>query len=300
MQLLFRQFAFILLTTLMATAIVAQERPKVVAVNYPLQYLAQRLMGDYADVVFPVPADVDPSYWRPSISDISMIQSSDLILLNGAGFATWADRVTLPRSRLVNTSADIEDQYIVTESVTHSHGEGGEHSHEALASYLWLDPSLALAQAEAIANAVIQRDLLPASEVKGRLEDLRAELSNLDQKNRSALPDASNTGIIATHPRYQYLGRAYDLSIVSLEWEAGADPSAAQLVELRTLKEQTNADVIIWEAEPPASAIEAANAIGLKSVVFPTLVQRPKDESFADAYENAILMLSKAIQNTSN
>jgi len=129
-----------------ATAATAQDPTRVVAVNYALKYFAERLLEDEAEVIFPVPQDVDPSFWRPSIADISQIQSADLILLNGAAFATWIDRVSLPRSKLVNTSAAIEDQYIFTESVTHSHGEGDSHSHENLASYLWLDPTLAKTQ----------------------------------------------------------------------------------------------------------------------------------------------------------
>ena len=133
------------LAFLAATALIAEDRKHIVVVNYALQYFAERLTEGSVDVDFPVPRDVDPAFWRPAIADISRIQSADLILLNGAGFATWIDRVSLPRARVVNTSAAIEDKFIVTESITHSHGEGGAHSHEGLASYLWLDPSLAAA-----------------------------------------------------------------------------------------------------------------------------------------------------------
>ena len=128
----------------------AQERPLVVTVNYPIQYFASRLVEDDAEVRFPVPEGIDPSFWRPTIADISSIQSADLILLNGAGFATWIDRVSLPRSKTVDTSAEVRDRFISTETITHSHGDGGEHSHEGIASYIWLDPSIAIAQAEAI------------------------------------------------------------------------------------------------------------------------------------------------------
>lgn len=61
---------------------------------------------------------MNPSFWRPSISDISGIQSADLALLNGAGFATWVDRASLPRSKGMNTSTDIEEQFVATESLT--------------------------------------------------------------------------------------------------------------------------------------------------------------------------------------
>ena len=77
---------------------------RVYVVNYPLQYFAQRIGGDLVEVEFPAPADIDPAFWAPTAEAISAFQSADLILLNGAGYARWVDRVTLPTSKLVNTS----------------------------------------------------------------------------------------------------------------------------------------------------------------------------------------------------
>lgn len=279
---------------------IAQDRPQVIAVNKALQYFAERLLRDAADVVFPVPEGVDPSFWRPSIADISTVQSADLILLNGAGFATWIDRVSLPRSRIVNTSAGIEDRFIVTESITHSHGDGGEHSHEGLASYTWLDPTLAIAQAEAIAAAVIARDLAASEDVEARLEGLRAELTAMDATARDALSGAEGVAMIATHPRYQYFARRYDLSITSLEWDAGAMPSAEELADLERLATELDARVLIWEAEPPGDAIEAATSLGLTSVVFEPYAGQSTYDTFLDAYADAVSGISEAIRPGSN
>lgn len=295
MQTMLMRGALIVLGLLVATFATAQERPKIVAVNYPLQYFAERLLGDAADVVFPVPADVDPSFWRPSIADISMIQSADLILLNGAAFATWIDRVSLPRSRLVNTSAALEDRFIAIESITHSHGEGREHSHEGLASYIWLDPTLAIAQAEAIAKAATERALAPPDDITAKLDTLRAELLGLDQTTQSLLAGGTNVILIATHPRYQYFGRRYGLEIASLEWEAGAAPNSEQLAELLDLKQQTGAEVLIWEADPPMAALRAVEELGMQNVVFPPLAHKPEGADFVNSYEDSVLALSTAL-----
>lgn len=294
MKRVFQCLTAALLVMAMATVASAQERPRIVAVNYALQYFAEQLVGDAAEVVFPVPEGVDPSFWRPSIADISMIQSADLILLNGAGFATWIDRVSLPRSRLVNTTKGVEDQFIVTESITHSHGDGGEHSHEGLASYTWLDPMLAIAQAEAIAAAVSRRNLAPAADVETRLAALRADLEALDTEAASTLQGASDVAMIATHPRYQYFGRRYGLSISALEWEAGAMPTEAELSDLKALTEETGARVLIWEAAPPDVAIAAAQQFGLQSVTFAPLAQPNADASYAAAFAQAVADISQA------
>jgi zinc transport system substrate-binding protein len=274
---------------------VAQERPVVVTVNYPLQYMAEQLLGEAAEVVFPVPEGVDPSFWRPGISDISMIQSADLILLNGAGFATWVDRVSLPRARIVNTSAGIEGSFIATESITHSHGDGGEHSHEGVASYLWLDPSLAMLQAEAIAEAATARGLSPSDDVETRLESLRTELEAMDAVARDALAPAQGLSMIATHPRYQYLARAYGLSIASLEWDAGAMPSDEDLADLQALIQETGARILIWEREPPAAAMDATSELGVENTVFNPLSVAEAGSSFTEAFTSAVDDLSQTV-----
>ena len=276
-----------------SNAAVAQDNRRVVTVNYPLQYFAERLLGDAAEVVFPVPQDVDPSFWRPSVSDITMIQSADLILLNGAGFATWIDRVSLPRSKLVNTTSAIEDQFIITKSITHSHGDGGEHSHEGLASYVWLDPLLAIAQAEVVADAITARGLAPADDVAAGLSVLRADLEALDAEASTVLGDLQGVAVIATHSRYQYFARRYGLSISSLEWEAGAMPTDAEMANLQALVDKTQARVLIWEAEPPAEALAAATDLGLQNVVFAPLAHGVDGQSFTAAYADALIAMAQ-------
>ena len=58
---------------------------------------------------------------------LELSSSADLILRNGAGYARWVDRVTLPASKVVDTSAGFRERYLYLESVaTHSHGPQGE------------------------------------------------------------------------------------------------------------------------------------------------------------------------------
>ena len=93
---------------------VAAERLVVYAVNYPLQYFAQRIAVDHVEVVLPVPPDVDPAFWQPDAAAIGDLQRADVILLNGAGYAKWVSRVSLPLRKLVDTSAGFSDRYIGT------------------------------------------------------------------------------------------------------------------------------------------------------------------------------------------
>jgi zinc transport system substrate-binding protein len=129
----------------------AEERLQVYTVNYPLAYFAERIVGDLAEVTFPPPPDVDPAFWMPDPKTIAAYQGADLILLNGADYAKWMSKVSLPLSRLVDTSRGFEDQYIQQANLsTHSHGPGGEHTHGGVAfnDLAGSEPSRATSQSD--------------------------------------------------------------------------------------------------------------------------------------------------------
>ena len=277
---------------LLASAATAAERPVVAAVNYPLAYFAERLGGDAVEVLFPVPADRDPAFWRPKLAEIAAIQQADVIALNGAGYAGWTTKASLPRSRVANTSAAFKSAYIETETITHSHGEDGEHSHEGIATHTWLDFSLAARQAEALAAAMRRRAPELADQIEAALPELLADLKALDDAARDAGAALDGASIIATHPRYQYLARAYRMNIRSLEWEAGAAPTAAQWDELEALSARTGASVLIWEAEPPKEARERAAALGLRDAVVPALANKPDGTDFVSAMRASLKALT--------
>lgn len=281
--------------SLIGTRAVAQDRLSISAVNYPLAYFAERIAGDVADVRFAVPDDVDPSFWRPGIADITAIQSSDLILLNGAGFADWTARTTLPRSRSVMTSAAFEDAFIATETITHAHGEGGQHSHTGTANYLWLDFAQAQMQAEAIAAAILRRAPEAEDTIAMNLAALVADLNALDTQAREVGAAAQGVQMIASHPRYQYFARAYGIAIDAVEWGRGEPVSDARLAALQELAEGTNATVFIWEAEPDEAARAAVESLGMTNVVFPPLANRPTGDDFMGAMSASLQRLRQGV-----
>lgn len=287
-----RMLAFAL--AFIAGAAAAAEKPVVAVVNYPLAYFAERLGGDAIEVLFPVPPDRDPAFWRPSLADIAAIQKADLIALNGAGYAAWTTKASLPRSRIVDTSAPFSDRFIATETITHSHGAEGQHSHEGVASHTWLDFSLAAIQAETLAAAMSRRMPDLAENIEAAKTALLADLAALNTAALEASEALRGAPIIATHPRYQYFARAYGLDIHSLEWEAGEAPSEDQWDQLNALARETGARILIWEAEPPVAARERAAAIGLSDLIIPTLANRPAEEDFLSSMNDALGSLASA------
>jgi len=263
-----------------ATALADQEL-KIYSVNYPLAYFAERLAGDQAQVEFPAPTDVDPAFWMPDANTVRAYQSADLILLNGAGYAHWVDKVSLPASRLVNTSRNFADQYIETTSgISHSHGPGGAHSHSGTAFTTWLDLDQAARQAEAVAQAIARKRPDARDRVEQNLQTLKRELLGLDAQLARIAASAPSRPLLGSHPVYQYLARRYGLNLQSVLWEPDEAPTPQQWSELEAILRAHPARWMLWEAEPAPETASRLRALGVESVVFDPCANRPATGDF--------------------
>lgn len=181
----------------------------VYAVNSPLAYFAERIGGDLVDVTMPVPAGESPETWRPPLKVLRGIQKADLLILNGADYATWTNKVSIRRSRIVSSSKGLEDQFIALPTITHSHGGEEEHSHEGVAKKFWMSPFFASWQAKNILGALMKRlpdDELTLAQNFSRLEaDLSAlQLELLDMFAEDTVLNSSRT-LHAPYGEYEYL-----------------------------------------------------------------------------------------------
>jgi zinc transport system substrate-binding protein len=268
---------------------VADEKLRIYTVNYPLAYFAERIAGDLATVTFPAPPGEDPAFWMPDPDTIAAYQAADLILLNGAGYAKWTAKVSLPGSRLADTSRGFRDAYIkVEDEVIHSHGPGGEHSHGGVAFTTWLDLSQAAQQAEAIAQAVTRKRPDAKEQIDRNLQSLQGDLLKLDELIADTTRAAPGRPLVASHPVYRYLARRYGLNVRSVMWEPGEVPNESQWNELEGILKDHPAKWMIWEGDPAQESIDRLRALGVESVVFDPCANRPSAGDFlAVMRENA-------------
>ncbi len=250
----------------------------VYTVNYPLKYFADRIGGEHVDVVFPAPPDGDPAFWTPDASAVSAYQQADLILLNGATYAKWVSNVTLPESKLVNTTQAVKEKYIsVSDAVTHSHGPGDVHSHAGTAFTTWLDPEIAIAQAGAIHQALAELRPEHSDAFKQNYEALTSDMNALGEKLEKATRDASQQPIIFSHPVYQYLQRKYGLKGESVHWEPNTLPSEDDWAKMRELLKRHPAKWMIWEGNPVDESVKQLSELGIDSIVFDPCGNMPDD-----------------------
>ena len=278
-----------------ASPVSAEESMTIYTVNYPLQYFAQRITGKHARVIFPAPPDQDPAFWMPDAKMIGKYQHADLILLNGANYAKWVDKASLPLLKTVDTSSTFSSDYIKTDkTITHSHGLDGDHSHAGTAFTTWLDFNQAVQQAEAIKNALITRRPSLQEHFESNFLVLKQDLLALDGELKKMTATQPDLPLMASHPVYQYLARRYQIKLDTVLWEPGEFPAAVAWQNLQQKLIHHSAKWMIWEGKPLPESTAKLKSLGLNSLVFDPCANRPETGNFLNTMKQNIDNLRKA------
>lgn len=184
-----------------AGTVTTERKVQAVASFYPLFDFASNVAGDRATVTSLVPPGIEPHDWEPTLGDVTRVRSADLLIINGAGFETWADGIGA--RKIVNTSEGIE--------LEAHEGEEDEHGHGAVDPHIWLDPVLAKQQVEAISAALAQADPANAEYYGENAASYSAELDSLDSFIRSELSNCEKSEFIAFHDAFGHFAERYGL-----------------------------------------------------------------------------------------
>lgn len=270
----------------------------IVTSNYPLFYVTMRLLAGIKsapEVVFPA-IDGDPAYWTPDPAQVQLLQSADLIVLNGANAEPWLDLVSLDESRFFDTTAGLADRLIPLENaVQHQHGPDGEHSHQGFAFTTWLDPYLLAGQAKAVTERLAQYVPTQETRLRQNLVSLEADLSGLDTGLEAAFEPMRGRPVLFSHPVYQYLERRYDINGHSLHWEPDAEPSTADWIKFQEIRGKHRATLMIWEDDPLLSTRDTLEAGGISVITFHTVANRPETGDFLSAMKENQRRLEEAL-----
>jgi len=289
-----RARAYALGLFVMVAPATAAESLEVFASNYPLAYFAERILGGGGTVRMP-PAGGDPADWRPSVDDVLAMQRVDVIVLNGAGFEPWRDWVTLPPSRVVDTSDGFRDRHLAVEGATaHQHGPEGTQKTSATASTTWVDFTLAAEQADAVRQALARAGADQAATATNH-ESLGVDLADLDRSMSRAAEGHGEVPLVASHPVYGYLATRYGLDIRSVHWEAEVAPDDSMWSELEALLAEHPARWMIWERDPLPESVARLAAMGVGSVVFDPAGARPAEGDFLTVMRANIERLRAAL-----
>ena len=273
----------------------SRAQPTVYVVNYPLQYFAERIAGDRVKVLFPAPADEDPAFWKPDLDAIAAYQTADLILINGAGYAKWLKTVSLPKSKMIDTSRRFKTDFIAVEDeAVHTHGPTGEHSHAGTAFTTWLDFRQAAQQAQAVMEGLSR--LLPEHQdaFQQRYAALERDLLALDERLDAIAAQRRAQPLLASHPVYQYLARRHGLNLRSVLWEPEVMPDDMQWEELQSILQGHAAGWMLWEGDPLPASVQKLQTLGVRSLVFDPCGNTPEQGDFLTVMQQNAARLEQA------
>ncbi len=271
---------------------------KTIAVsNYPLYFFTQRIAGAGFDVLYPVPKDVDPAFFKPSAEIVSIYQSAEIIFINGAGYESWMDNVSLSQRKVVNTSVKAIEKYIREKSHSHSHGPDGEHVHAETAFTTWLDQSIALAQAREIYETLMKIYPESKQDFDNNYDKLESEINELDNQLDNIFNPYKGTTLYASHPVYQYLAKRYGISIKSEHWEPGQKVESDIVKTFLESFSINDTKIMLWEGEPHPETRKLLENAGVKVVLFIPCGNKPPQGDYLSVMKANIENLASVENN---
>jgi zinc transport system substrate-binding protein len=184
------------------------EKVKTMASFYPLYDFASHVAGDRAEVSSLVPPGIESHDWEPTLGDVTRAREADLLIINGAGFESWAEgigaRVIVNASEGLKLEAHEEEE-------EHEGEAEDEHGHEGIDPHIWLDPVLAKHQVDVIRAALARADPAGANYYNDNAERFSGELDELDAFIRSELSSCEKSDFIAFHDAFSRFAERYGL-----------------------------------------------------------------------------------------
>ncbi|MGH1374272.1 MAG: metal ABC transporter solute-binding protein, Zn/Mn family [Cellvibrionaceae bacterium] len=156
------------LLLLWATAPVSAAPLKVVTSIYPLQLIAQAVLGPEAEVRTLLAAGQSPHNFALKVSDRRQLAGADLILWVGPKLEPYLVDITSTSSSLAMSD----------ETMIDAHPNHRSHNHDS-DSHLWLSSREVEGFVRRLAQLVVDRELLTSSNVTQNTEGFVAELTSL-------------------------------------------------------------------------------------------------------------------------
>lgn len=213
---------------------------KVFTSIYPLEYLANEIAKDKAEVSNIVPVGTESHDFEPTGREVAKIKESDLFVFVGSGMESWGEKLSdsmqdhvLEASEyveLIDLEADQSEHK--DEHDEHNHDEHDEdmenghdeqehddhegHNHGSSDPHIWTSPKNMVKIAEKIKDKLSEIDEANSEEYQKNYEELAEKLNNLDQKYETELADRKSDTFLVSHKAFSYLAKDYGLNQVSV------------------------------------------------------------------------------------
>ena len=216
-------------------------KPQIVTSFYPLYFFTSQIALDKADVYNITPAGAEPHDYEPSTQDMTKIENSTILVLNGGKLEAWGDKIKEnlkdKKTLIITVGNNIANQQVVEENNTIQD------------PHIWLDPILAKKEVNLITQGLIQVDPNNSNYYQTNAQTLLTKLDNLDTQYRQGLNSCAKKDIITSHAAFGYLASQYHLNQVSIAGlSPDAEPSVQKIIEVSDFAKKNQVKYIFFES----------------------------------------------------
>lgn len=237
------------------------EKMMVSASFYPLYFFASAIGGDKTLVSNVTPAGTEPHEYDPTLRDIALMNESDILILNGAGFEPWAEKVKMNLDKNKTEVLNAGEEYAVKQLKEDALVRKDPHT--------WLSPGISKNIADKIKDAYIKKDPANSDFYAKNAENLKMNLDELDLAFQEGLKDCKRRDFITSHEAFSYLASEYNLNQIGISGiSPDEEPSLKKLAEVSDFVNKNGIKYIFFESlGSPKFSLTIAKETGAKTLV---------------------------------
>jgi zinc transport system substrate-binding protein len=246
---------------------------EVVAAFYPLQFVAQQVAGDHAQVVDLTKPGSEPHDLELSVAQTAEVLTADVVVYE-KGLQAAVDAAVGQASGVRKVDAGAVAGLEPTSHDGHDDAEHGPALGEEpsdlgdLDPHFWLDPLKLARVVDAVADELAAADPEHADDFHANAQRLDAELTRLDQEYADGLQGCARDTVVVSHDAFGYLGR-YGLHFEPISGlSPDAEPTPVDLARLEQLVEKEGITTVFSERlASPELAQSLADDLGVTTAV---------------------------------
>ena len=213
------------------------EQIQVMATFYPMYDFTRQVVGEEGQVELLMPAGTDSHDYEPSAKDMAKIQDADVFVYNNENMEMWVPSIEATLNDGDVTVVKATEGMVLLpgdedHDHDHDHGDDG-HSHE-LDPHVWLAPSLAMKQVEAIRDQLSEAYPAKATAFAENAANYLAKLQELHASYEEAFSNPAQNHFVTQHAAFGYLALEYGLTQVPISGlSPSEEPPASRIAELK-------------------------------------------------------------------
>nr|WP_205093096.1 zinc ABC transporter substrate-binding protein [Thalassobacillus pellis] len=285
---------------------------------YSLKDFTEKIGGQFVEVSSILPPGTDSHTFEPDTQQMIEIAEADAFIYNGAGLEGYASQIADVIEE-ENVSILEAAKGIDLKKHTHDHvdthgsedkesedeaGHAGHegHNHGERDPHVWLDPILSIKLAEQIKDLLIEMKPDRKEAFTKNFQQLKKELTDLDQEFHEKLSAQEEDKIIVSHAAYGYWEEAYGLEQISIAGLSPTDePSQKELEKIIEIAEQNNINHVLFEQNVTSKVAEVVKqeiggeALQLHNISVLTEEDIANNEDYFSLMKQNLQVLVKAL-----